>query len=95
MQIYDETQKRNNLGSPDMLSNKMYADEYPDRFNKRVMSMGFQGMRGKKNNYDVIKEWEKQVPIASNDDMRNRQYIIDELENYEKRAIMGFQVNKI
>ncbi|KAK0173373.1 hypothetical protein PV328_006583 [Microctonus aethiopoides] len=90
-EIYDETQKRNNFGLPDMSSNKMYADEYPDRFDKRVMSMGFQGMRGKKNNYDVIKEWEKRVPIASNDDMRNRQNIIDELENYEKRAIMGFQ----
>lgn len=68
---------------------KTYVFEYPQSYEKRVLAMGFQGMRGKKEEFPT--EWEKRAPMGFQG-MRSKKTLFDELEELEKRA-MGFQVS--
>lgn len=61
----------------------------PQNYEKRLLAMGFQGMRGKKQEFPA--EWEKRAPMGFQG-MRGKKALFDEIEELEKRAIMGFQV---
>jgi len=61
----------------------------PQNYEKRLLAMGFQGMRGKKQQYPA--EWEKRAPMGFQG-MRGKKALFDELDELDKRAIMGFQV---
>lgn len=74
----------------DMRGRKMYIFEYPQGYKKRLLAMGFQGMRGKKDEFPT--EWEKRAPMGFQG-MRGKKALLDEIEEFEKRAIMGFQVS--
>lgn len=64
--------------------------ELPEDYEKRAMIMGFQGMRGKKDEVDA--EWDKRAPMGFQG-MRGKKSLQDEIEELEKRAVMGFQVS--
>lgn len=52
--------------------------------------MGFQGMRGKRDEFE--EEWEKRAPMGFQG-MRGKKSLLEEMEEeLEKRAMMGFQV---
>lgn len=68
----------------------MYIFEYPQGYDKRLLAMGFQGMRGKKDEFPT--DWEKRAPMGFQG-MRGKKTLLDEIEELEKRAIMGFQVS--
>lgn len=78
------------MGFQGMRGKKTYVFEYPQDYEKRVVAMGFQGMRGKKDEYPT--EWEKRAPMGFQG-MRGKKTLFDEMEELEKRAIMGFQVS--
>lgn len=61
----------------------------PQNYEKRLLAMGFQGMRGKKQEFPA--EWEKRAPMGFQG-MRGKKALFDEIEELEKRAVMGFQV---
>lgn len=66
---------------------KSYIFEDPQDYEKRFLAMGFQGMRGKKNNFPI--EWEKRAAMGFQG-MRGKK-LFDEIEELEKRA--SFQVS--
>lgn len=68
-----------------------YLFDYPEENEKRVLPMGFQGIRGKKEAFPM--DWEKRAPMGFQG-MRGKKTLYDEIiEELEKRAIMGLQVN--
>lgn len=68
---------------------KTYVFEYPEDYEKRLLAMGFQGTRGKLKEFPG--EWEKRAPMGFQG-MRGKKSLLDEIEELEKRTIMGFQV---
>lgn len=68
---------------------KTYVFEYPEDYEKRLLAMGFQGTRDKLKEFP--REWEKRAPMGFQG-MRGKKSLFDEIEELEKRTIMGFQV---
>lgn len=68
----------------------MSLNDYIDDYEKRASAMGFQGMRGKKDEYENF-EWEKRAPMGFQG-MRGKKALLHELQELQKKAIMGFQV---
>lgn len=91
-QVLSEIEKRAAMSFQDTGGKETYAFEYPQDYEKRVLAMGFQGMRGKKEEYPT--EWEKRAPMGFQG-MRGKKTLLDEIEELEKRAIMGFQVSRL
>lgn len=69
---------------------KTYVFEYPQDYEKRLLAMEFQGMRDKMK--ELPTEWEKRAPMGFQG-MRGKKALLDEIEELEKRALMGFQVS--
>ncbi|XP_034935181.1 tachykinins [Chelonus insularis] len=82
-EILDEYEKRGNFP---VIPNKLYMNDYPDEYGKRVSALGFQSMRGKKDEYENV-NWNKRAMM----ELEGKQNFLEELEDLEKRAIMGFQ----
>lgn len=90
-QVFDEIDKRAPMmGFQGMRGKKIYPVETTDDYEKRAVMMGFQGMRGKKDEVDA--DWDKRAPMGFQG-MRGKKNLQEEIEELEKRAVMGFQVN--
>lgn len=76
------------MGFYDTRGKKIYVFEYPRDYEKRF-AMGFQGMHDKIKEFPA--EWEKRAPMGFQG-MRGKKALFDEIEELEKRALMGFQV---
>lgn len=73
-----------------MREKKAYIFEYPQYYDKRILAMGFQGMRGKKR--DLPAQLNKRDPMGFQG-MRGKKTFLDDTQEHAKRAIMGFQVS--
>lgn len=88
--MLNEIEKKPAIGFYDTNGKKTYVFEYPQEYEKRVLAMGLQGMREKMKEFPA--EWEKRAPMGFQG-MRGKKSLLDEIEELEKRALMGFQVN--
>ncbi|XP_051159797.1 tachykinins isoform X1 [Leptopilina boulardi] len=87
-EILEDMEKRSKAGFHGTRGKKSYAYDYPDEFEKRALAMGFQGMRGKREEFND--EWEKRAPMGFQG-MRGKKNALDDIQELQKRAIMGFQ----
>lgn len=87
-QILNEIRKKVIMNFQNIKGEKSYIFEDPQDYEKRFLAMGFQGMRGKKNNFPL--EWEKRAAMGFQG-MRGKKSLFDEIEELEKRA--SFQVS--
>lgn len=87
--MLDEIEKKAAMGFYGTRGKKTYVFEYPEDYEKRLLAMGFQGIRGKLKEFPV--EWEKRAPMGFQG-MRGKKALLDEIEELEKRTVMGFQV---
>lgn len=78
------------MGSYGTREKKTYIFEYPQDYKKRLLAMGFQGTRDKMKEFPA--EWEKRAPMGFQG-MRGKKALLDEIEELDKRALMGFQVS--
>lgn len=69
---------------------KTYVFEYPQDYEKRLLAMGFPGIHDRMKEFPT--EWKKRAPMGFQG-MRGKKALLDEVEELEKRALMGFQVN--
>lgn len=69
---------------------KTYVFEYPQDYEKRLLAMRFRDMHDKMK--ELPAEWEKRAPMGFQG-MRGKKVLLDEIEELEKRALMGFQVS--
>lgn len=84
--MLDEIEKKAAMDFYSTRGKKMYFFEYPEDYEKRLLAMGF---RGKLKEFPV--EWEKRAPMGFQG-MRGKKALLDEIEELEKRTVMGFQV---
>lgn len=89
-QVLGEMEKRAAMGFQGTRGKKTYIFEYPQGYEKRLLAMGFQGMRSKD---EFPLEWEKRAPMGFQG-MRGKKALLDEIEEFEKRAIKGLQVSR-
>ena len=82
-----EIEKKAAMGFYGTRGKKTYVFEYPEDYERRLLAMGIQGLRGK-----FPAEWEKRAPMGFQG-MRGKKGLFDEIEELEKRTIMGFQVS--
>lgn len=85
-----EIEKKAAMGFYGTRGKKTYVFEYPQDYEKRLLAMEFQGMRDKMK--ELPTEWEKRAPMGFQG-MRGKKALLDEIEELEKRALMGFQVS--
>ena len=82
-------EKRALMGFHGVRGKKTYVFEYPEEYEKRALGMGFQGVRGKRE--ELTEDWGKRAPMGFQG-MRGKKNSLDEIQELQKRAIMGFQV---
>jgi len=87
LQVLSEIEKRAALGFYGTRGKKTYIFEYPQDYEKRLLAMEFQDMHNK-----IKEEWEKRASMGFQG-MRGKKALYDEIEELEKRTLMGFQVN--
>lgn len=90
LQVLNEIEKKAAMSSYDTNGKKAYVFEYPQDYEKRLLTLGFQGAREKMKDFPA--EWEKRAPMGFQG-MRGKKALLDEIEELEKRALMGFQVS--
>ncbi|XP_053997598.1 tachykinins [Hylaeus anthracinus] len=87
-EILDEIERRAALaGLQDPNSKETYLLDYPEDYEKRILAMGYQDVRDKKD--EILGEWEKRAPMGFQG-MRGKKTIFDAIEELEKRAALGF-----
>lgn len=84
-QVLGEIEKKAAMGYYGTRDKKTYVFEYPEDYEKRL----FASIRGKLKEFPM--EWEKRAPMGFQG-MRGKKSLLDEIEELEKRTIMGFQV---
>lgn len=77
------------MGFHGMRGKKSYTFDYPEEYGKRSLAMGFQGVRGKREEF--TEDWGKRAPMGFQG-MRGKKNLLDDVQELHKRAIMGFQV---
>lgn len=85
--MLSEIEKRAAMGFYGTRGKKTYVFDYPQDYEKRLLAMEFQDMHDK-----IKEEWEKRAPKGFQG-MRGKKALFDEIEELEKRALMGFQVS--
>jgi len=88
--VLSEVEKRTAMGSYGTRGKKTFLFEYPQNYEKRLLSMGLQGTHDKMKEFSA--EWEKRAPMGFQG-MRGKKALFDEIEELDKRALMGFQVS--
>lgn len=84
-QVLGEIEKKAAMGFYGARDKKTYVFEYPEDYEKRLLA----SVRGKLKEFPM--EWEKRAPMGFQG-MRGKKSLLDEIEELEKRTIMGFQV---
>ncbi|XP_033214153.1 tachykinins isoform X2 [Belonocnema kinseyi] len=87
-EILEDIEKRALMGFHGMRGKKSYTFDYPEEYEKRSLAMGFQGVRGKRE--ELTEDWGKRAPMGFQG-MRGKKNSLDDVQELHKRAIMGFQ----
>lgn len=89
-QILDEI-KKTTTRFQDPRSKDMYVIDYPEDYEKRILSM-----EGYPNIFDKEGEflWEKRAPMGFHG-MRGKKLILDPWQDLDKQDVMEFQVSKV
>lgn len=85
--MLNEIEKKAEMGYYGTNGKSTYVFEYPQDYEKRLLAMG---LHDRMKEFPV--EWEKRAPMGFQG-MRGKKALLDEIEELEKRALMGFQVS--